>query len=135
MPSLLEEIADALARDVLKASQELRDDDLVNEISKVIGTSSPTTQEAFLTAVRIRMAESRARKALAEKLGKRSWDEAAAAPAPVRDEAVAARRPAPGQPPAVEQGAARVQAVRRERSDDMRVSVAQLSALSKYSAC
>ena len=34
MPSLLEEIADALARDVIRASQELKDDDLVNEISR-----------------------------------------------------------------------------------------------------
>jgi hypothetical protein len=38
----------------------------------VIGASSTTTQEAFLTAVRVRMAEGRARRLLADRLGA-SW--------------------------------------------------------------
>ena len=73
MSSLLEQIADALARDVLRAAQELGDDDLVGEISKVVGTSSPTTQEAFNTAVRVRMAEGRAVRRLSSvPMGRRS---------------------------------------------------------------
>jgi hypothetical protein len=86
MSSLLEQIADALARDVLRVAQELGDDDLVGEISKVVGTSSPTTQEAFNTAVRVRMAEGRARKALAERLGKSSWDEVVASRVPASED-------------------------------------------------
>lgn len=72
MASLLEEIADALARDALRAVEQLGDDNLIAEIARLIGSSSSTTQEAFLTAVRIRMAEGRARKLLAERLGA-SW--------------------------------------------------------------
>lgn len=68
MSSIAEELADKLAVDVLRAMEELGDDDLVNEIAQVIGTSSPTTEEAFRTAARIRIAERRARDYLAKKL-------------------------------------------------------------------
>lgn len=91
MASLLEEIADRLARDVIRAAEVLGDDDLVGEMSKLIGASSPTTQEAFTTAVRVRLAEQRARRALEERLGPRYAEVVAAsqpapAPAPVRAE-------------------------------------------------
>lgn len=69
MASLMEEIADALARDVLRAVEETGDENLVTEVSRVIGSSSTTTQEAFMTAVRVRMSEQRARRLLAEKVG------------------------------------------------------------------
>ena len=70
MPSIAEEVADRLAQDVIRAAEELGDEDLVTDISRVIGTSSTTTQEAFMTAVRLRLAEGRARKALAERLAR-----------------------------------------------------------------
>jgi hypothetical protein len=94
MASLTEEIADALARDVIRAAEQLGDDNLVNEIGKVIGASSTTTQEAFLTAVRVRQAEQRARKMLAERLGE-EWQDImpAAVPAP-QSRAVPAPPPA-----------------------------------------
>jgi hypothetical protein len=69
MASLIEEIADALARDVLRAVELLGDENLVTEVSRVIGSSSTTTQEAFMTAVRVRMSEQRARRLLADRVG------------------------------------------------------------------
>jgi hypothetical protein len=46
----------------------LGDDRLVEEIAQVIGASSPTTEELFRTLVRVRMAETRARKLLSSRL-------------------------------------------------------------------
>ena len=63
-----EELADELARDVIKAMAETGEDRLWEAVSKVIGTSSPTTQEAFVTAMRIRLAEQRGRRFLEERV-------------------------------------------------------------------
>ena len=65
-----EDLADALAKDVIDAEKTLglEEGTLTNEISQVIGASSTTTQEAFLTAMRVRRAEQRARKYLEAKL-------------------------------------------------------------------
>ena len=68
--SVAEELADALAADVIRAAQELGDEDLIAEISKVIGSTSTTTQEAFMTAVRVRLSVERARRALAQRVAK-----------------------------------------------------------------
>lgn len=65
---MLEQIADALAQEVLAAEQETGDEYLMEEIKKTIGASSTTLEEAFLTAMRIRRADTRARAMLAEKL-------------------------------------------------------------------
>lgn len=65
-----EDLADALARDVLEAVETLGDDMLIEEISKTLGTSSSVTQDAFMTAIRVRTAEARARKLLMAKLAK-----------------------------------------------------------------
>lgn len=61
----LEQIADNLAKEVLEVEEVTGDEDLVNEVMKTIGASSTTLEEAFLTAVRIRRAESRALKLIA----------------------------------------------------------------------
>lgn len=61
-------MVDKLAVDVLGAMVKLDDDQLPEQIAQVIGASSPTTEELFRTAIRVRMAEERARKALAAKL-------------------------------------------------------------------
>lgn len=68
--SVAEELADALAADVIRAAQDLGDENLIAEISKVIGSTSTTTQEAFMTAVRVRLSVERARKALAERVAR-----------------------------------------------------------------
>jgi len=68
--SVTEDLADALARDVLEAVEKLGDDTLIEEIAKTLGTSSSVTQDAFMTAIRVRTAEARARKLLRTKLEK-----------------------------------------------------------------
>jgi len=56
-----EELADELASDVMAAMTRLGDDSIWEKVSKVIGTSSLTTQEAFVTAMRSRLATQRGR--------------------------------------------------------------------------
>ncbi|WP_375257655.1 hypothetical protein [Citreimonas sp.] len=58
---VLTELADALAADTIKAMDTLGDDRLYEEVAKVLGASSQTSEEAFMTAIRIRLAERRAR--------------------------------------------------------------------------
>ena len=70
MATIMEEIADQLAQEVIGAAQQLGDDNLITEIGRVIGASSTTLQEAFMTAIRVRLSEQRARNALAERLAK-----------------------------------------------------------------
>ncbi|MDE9448966.1 hypothetical protein J3R80_00605 [Aliiroseovarius sp. Z3] len=67
---LLEQVADAMARDVLEAVDLTGNEDLVDEIKKTIGSSSTTLEEAFMTAVRIRRAEARGRAHLKQLLKK-----------------------------------------------------------------
>jgi hypothetical protein len=62
--SVVEEMGDALARDVIAAMEETGDERLPDKISKVLLDASPTMQEAFLTAYRVRVAEVRGRKFL-----------------------------------------------------------------------
>lgn len=59
--SVLEDMGDELARDVIAAMEELGDDRFFDKVSKVLLDASPTMQEAFLTAYRVRVAERRAR--------------------------------------------------------------------------
>jgi len=59
--SVLEDMGDALARDVIAAMEELGDERFYDKISKVLLDASPTMQEAFLTAYRVRVAEKRGR--------------------------------------------------------------------------
>lgn len=63
---LTEDIADELALQALEIMEKTGDDQLSVTIAKVIGSSSTTMEEAFLTAVRVRRAEKRARELLAK---------------------------------------------------------------------
>ena len=65
-----EDLADSLTRDTIAVAEMLGDDNLIAEVSKVLGASSTTTQEAFMTAVRIRLSEKRARAFLKEQIGR-----------------------------------------------------------------
>jgi len=58
---VLDEMGDQLARDVIVAIEELDDPGFFDRVSKVLLDASPTMQEAFLTAYRVRIAEKRAR--------------------------------------------------------------------------
>ncbi len=70
MSRIAEELADKLAQDTIEAAEVLDDERLVEQIAQSIGASSPTTEELFRTAVRVRMAEARARKMLEDRLAK-----------------------------------------------------------------
>jgi hypothetical protein len=70
---VLQDLADQLAEDVLAAEPELGDDRFYEKVSSVLMAASPTFQEAYITAIRVRLAERRGRefleKALAAKRG------------------------------------------------------------------
>jgi hypothetical protein len=60
-------VANELALEVLQLVKDTGDEDIVDEVKKVIGASSTTLEEAYMTAVRVRRAESRALELLAKK--------------------------------------------------------------------
>ncbi|KMK67635.1 hypothetical protein [Puniceibacterium sp. IMCC21224] len=59
--SFVTELADELANDTLKAMDDTGEDRLYVEVAKVLAASSTTLEEAFVTAIRVRLAERRAR--------------------------------------------------------------------------
>jgi hypothetical protein len=61
MAEFIQSLGDQLAKDVLEAQDELGDDRFYEKIARVLMESSPTLQEAFMTSIRIRLAERRAR--------------------------------------------------------------------------
>lgn len=62
------ELANILAEECLAAQKELGEDRLFMELGDVLGTSSQTLEEAFLTAVRTRMANDKGRTFLANRI-------------------------------------------------------------------
>ncbi|MCB6177153.1 hypothetical protein LHP98_03290 [Rhodobacter sp. Har01] len=79
--SFIQELADQLAKDVLEAQDELGDDRFYEQVGKVLLAASPTVQEAFMTSIRIRLAERRGRDFLNRTLkAKREGGKAPAAP-------------------------------------------------------
>lgn len=58
---IVEDVADELALESLKIIQATGDDAFVQKVAETIGSSSQTMQEAYLTAIRVRRAETRAR--------------------------------------------------------------------------
>ncbi|MCR9148635.1 MAG: hypothetical protein NXH83_00530 [Rhodobacteraceae bacterium] len=68
MADFIQDLADKLARDTLEASKELDDPFFYDQVSKMIGASSTTLQEAFLTSIRIRQAEARGRRFMEQAL-------------------------------------------------------------------
>ena len=65
---IVEDVADELALESLKIINATGDDAFVQRIADTIGGSSQTMEEAYLTAVRVRRAEARAREILAQRL-------------------------------------------------------------------
>ena len=81
-------LADELALEAIDISKRTGDDLLVDQIAEVVGASSSTLQEAYLTAVRVRRAEERARAILADRARKaaaKAPKAAPAAPPPTKD--------------------------------------------------
>ncbi|MBP0481820.1 hypothetical protein [Sagittula salina] len=64
--SVVEDLSDKLAQDVIKAMDALGDDTLPDQVAAVLGASSPSSEEIFRAAIRIRLAERRARLFLTE---------------------------------------------------------------------
>lgn len=81
--SFIQDLADDLARDVLESQDELSDDRFYEQVGRVLMAASPTLQEAFMTSIRIRLAERRGRDFLNKAL--KAKREGAAAPAAPRD--------------------------------------------------
>lgn len=61
---IVEDVADELALESLKIINATGDDAFVQRVADTIGGSSQTMEEAYLTAVRVRRAEQRAREML-----------------------------------------------------------------------
>jgi hypothetical protein len=59
--ALINDLCDKLAQDVVAAMDELGDDRFHEKVSKVLLDMSPTTQEVYLTSVRVLLAERKAR--------------------------------------------------------------------------
>jgi len=64
----LERLAEKLADDTMKVQDATGQDRLFMEISSVLAASSQTLEEAFLTEMRVRLAERIARKHLNKKI-------------------------------------------------------------------
>ncbi|SDN85602.1 hypothetical protein SAMN05216196_102346 [Lutimaribacter pacificus] len=62
-----EDLADELARDTIRIMEATGDEGLVAEVSNLLQASSTPTQEAFMAAIRVRLAVARARKLLQQK--------------------------------------------------------------------
>ncbi len=56
---VVEDLGDRLAQSTLEAMDEIDDDRFYEKVSRVVGASSPTLQEAFMTSIRIRLAARR----------------------------------------------------------------------------
>nr|WP_211092112.1 hypothetical protein [Gemmobacter aestuarii] len=66
--AMTDDLADALATDVLAAMDEMGNDRFYDEVSKMLGSLSPSMQESFMTAIRVRLAERRGREFLNKRL-------------------------------------------------------------------
>ncbi len=64
--AILEDVADGLAQKAMELMLRTGDQTIEKRIADEIGASSPTLQETFLTAMRIRKAEQRAMDLLAK---------------------------------------------------------------------
>lgn len=84
--SFIQDLADQLARDVLDSQQELGDDSFYEQVGRVLLAASPTLQEAYMTSIRIRLAERRGRDFLNRAL--KAKREGAKAPDAPRDVSV-----------------------------------------------
>lgn len=68
--SVVEDIADGLARETLEVMAEIGDDRFYEKMGKILVDVSPTVQEAYMLAIRARLAEARGKKFLADTLAR-----------------------------------------------------------------
>ncbi|WP_417272583.1 hypothetical protein [Celeribacter halophilus] len=79
---IMEDLADDLAKETIAALDIVGSEELIQDVARVIGASSVTTQEAFLTAARVRLSEARAREYLRKRIAEAKAGQAASAPPP-----------------------------------------------------
>ena len=63
---VVEELADNLAKDAIELANKLSNDDVIYETAKVLVATSSTMEEAYMTSIRVRLTERRARRFLEE---------------------------------------------------------------------
>lgn len=71
-----EDLADELALKVIKYVDASGDDGVISEIVKILGATSQSAEEAFLTSMRVRRANMSARALLVERVKKWQAQEA-----------------------------------------------------------
>lgn len=64
----LERLAAKLAEDTVKVQKELDNERLFVEVGNILAAASQSLEEAYLTEMRVRMAEEKARKFLIKKV-------------------------------------------------------------------
>jgi hypothetical protein len=72
---ILDDLADDLAKDALEFADKSGDEHIVDEISTIVGATSSTLQEAYLTSIRMRIAEARGRKLLSDRISRAKSDD------------------------------------------------------------
>lgn len=65
-----EDLADELALDVLKYIDATGDEQIISDMVKLLGATSQTAEEAFLTSLRVRRANMKARALLLDRAKK-----------------------------------------------------------------
>nr|WP_317054516.1 hypothetical protein [Roseovarius sp. W115] len=78
---MTEDLADDLALKVIKYVDTSGDDGVITDIVNVLGATSQSAEEAFLTALRVRRANQKARELLVQRVKKYQAKQAANAPA------------------------------------------------------
>ncbi len=69
--AFVDTVAERLAEETFETAEELGQPELVEQVGRTLGESSPTLQEAFNTAIRYLRAEARAKAMLAQMRGAR----------------------------------------------------------------
>lgn len=84
--SIMEDLADELAKETIEALALFDDEQLIQDVARVIGAASVTTQEAYLTAARVRLSEARGRAYLQKRIAEAKAGIEASAPPPGEDD-------------------------------------------------
>ncbi|CUH88339.1 hypothetical protein PH5382_02274 [Phaeobacter sp. CECT 5382] len=66
----IETLGEKLAIDTLKVQDAIGEDRFYMEVAQVLGAASQSLEEAFLTEMRVRLAERKAREFIADKLSR-----------------------------------------------------------------
>ncbi len=85
MSEYTDNTANELADQALAEAEASGDEKIVDRIGEILGASSQSLEEAYLTAIRVRRAEKRARAMLAESVARRTAAAAAPADQPQQD--------------------------------------------------